>query len=55
MSPISKLLFNPPADPTLIILFTLNLSVNICVVLAAFTFPTPHLTNTIFSEFIFPL
>ena len=38
--------FSAPADPTFIMHFTFNLSISICVTLAAFTFPTPHFATT---------
>ena len=38
--------FSAPADPTFIMQLTFSLSINICVTLASFTFPTPHFANT---------
>ena len=46
--------FTAPATPMFIILSILNLSIKICAVLAAFTFPILHLTTTISFSAYFP-
>ena len=45
--------FIAPAEPTYITQFTSKLSINNCVVLAALTFPTPHLTKIHLVLFIY--
>ena len=46
--------FAEAAEPTFIIASISKLFINICVVLAAFTFPTPASTSTTSVLFIFP-